>query len=142
MITWTIVTRPEGSRGMFRRTDFTGGSWTEAVDYAQSLQDGTVEAYVVPTTDTEVHTDTRTGRVGPVVRIAPTVDERRAAKAEKARVDAIVADLLAADWLREYGYLIRDARVLANVDTDDDATAARALAEAGFDRAALGRRHS
>jgi len=138
MTVWTVVTR-RNRRGQFQKTGFEG-TWQEASDYARSLDFAEVgeEVYLQSIEDTQVLTES-----GRYVQIAPTAAEKAAAKVERERLDAVATNILAS-WLAEGDArtLFNDARAFAGVETTDKAVAALALAKAGWDRAALSRRHS
>lgn len=135
MTTWTVVTRKTG-RGQFQKTGFEG-TWGEASDYAQTLSATHADVYITTTEDTTVRAYGASGRVS-TVKIAPTREERAAAKAEAERVERIAKDLLDS-WTKDY--LVRDARAILGVERTPYG-AAVALAQAGWDREALARRHS
>lgn len=129
MTTWTVVTRKNG-RGQFRKTGF-AGTWAEASAHASTFP-ADIEAWFVPAEDTTVLVNGRR------VKIALTAEERAAAKAEAARVEATAQDLLGS-WTKDY--LVNDARAILGLERTPYG-AAIALAEAGWDRPALARRHS
>lgn len=132
MSAWTVVTRRAG-RGPFRKTGF-AGTWAEADRHAQSFPGDDLDVWIVGADDTSVLVNGR--RVG----IAPTPTERAAAKADRARLDAIAAELLGC-WTAEY--VVSVARsVVTGFDSASRVDAARALAAAGWDRAAVARRMS
>jgi hypothetical protein len=134
---WTVVIRKNG-RGQFKKTGFEG-TWKEAVDEAQRLTvDDTIEAWYVGTDEDHIITDS-----GRRVGIAPTAEERKAAKERKAEITRQAEDMLNS-WLAEFGYLISDARALAGLEGEviTNREAAYALAEAGWTRSKLGFRHS
>lgn len=136
MTDWTVVTRA-GGRGQFRKTGFVG-TWAEASDHARTLPGD--EVWVVTTEDTDVLVElTSTGRERRV-KIAPTAEERAAAKAEASRQAAIVADLIGW-WLADRLPGVARA-VVPGFDSASQVDAARALAAAGWDRAAVARRLS
>jgi hypothetical protein len=134
MTTWTVVTRRHG-RGQFRKTGFEG-TWAEAGDEGRRIvaEDDAQDVWLVTTTDTRVILDD-----GRTVGIAPTAEERAAAKAEEARVQATAVDLVSS-WA--HNYLQGDAHAILGVETDSPLDAAYALARAGWNRRMLGVRHS
>jgi hypothetical protein len=125
---WTVVFRKSQFAPAFRQTGF-AGTWEEASEEARrigaEIASDDAQVWVIPSTDTHVEIEVSNGRGGTMIRnvkIAPTAEQKAAAKAREASVSALIAkaegDYLAErillGWAARHGVRnVRDAAVLA-----------------------------